>query len=40
MKVTQTAVSIIDDNNTAQPIAVSESRLTTQWSWAKFNFCW
>ena len=30
MKVTQTAANIIDDNNTSQPIAASESRLTTQ----------
>ena len=30
--------NVLDDNNTSQPIAVSESRLTTQsvnWSWAK-----
>ena len=43
MKVTQTAANVIDDNNTSQPIAASESRLTTQsanWSWAKVNFCW
>ena len=39
----QMAANIIDDNNTSQPIAASESRLTTQsayWSWAKVNFCW
>ena len=30
MKVTQTAANVIDDNNTCQPIAASESRLTTQ----------
>ena len=30
MKVTQTAANVIDDNNTSQPIAASESRLTTQ----------
>jgi len=43
MKVTQTAANVIDDNNTSQPIAASESRLTTQsanWGWAKVNFCW
>jgi len=28
MKVTQTAANVIDDNNTSQPIAASESRLT------------
>ena len=43
MEVTQTAANVIDDNNTSQPIAALESRLTTQsanWSWAKVNFCW
>ena len=38
MKVTQTAANVIDDNNTSQPVAASESRLTTQsanWGWAK-----
>jgi len=43
MKVTQTAANVIDDNNTSQPIAESESRLTTQsanWSWANVNLCW
>ena len=43
MKVTQTAANVINDNNTSQPIAASESRLTTQsanWSWAKVNFRW
>ena len=43
MKVTQTAANVIDDNNTFQQIAASESRLTTQsanWSGAKVNFCW
>jgi len=38
MTVTQTAANVIDDNNTSQPIAASESRLTTQtanWGWAK-----
>ena len=43
MKVTQTAANVIDDNNTSQPIAASESRLTTQSanrSWAKVNFCY
>ena len=41
MKVTQTVANIIDDNNTSQPIAASESRLTTQsanWSWQKLTF--
>jgi len=41
--VTQIAANVIDDNNTFQPIAASESGLTTQsanWSWAKVNFCW
>ena len=41
MKVTQTAANVIDDNNTSQPIAASESRLTTQsanWSRAKLTF--
>jgi len=41
MKVTQTAANVIDDNNTSQPIAASESRLTTQsanWSWAEVTF--
>jgi len=28
--VMQTAANVIDDNNTSQPIAASESRLTTQ----------
>jgi len=27
MKVTQTPANVIDDNNTSQPIAASESRL-------------
>ena len=38
MKVTQKAADVIDDNNTSQPIAASESRLTTQsanWSCEK-----
>ena len=41
MKVTQTAANVIDDNNTSQPIAASESRLTTQsanWSGQKLTF--
>jgi len=41
MKVTQTAAVI--NHNTSQPIAASESRLTTQSAtccWAKVNFCW
>jgi len=40
---TPAVVTLVDDNNTSQPIAASESRLTTQsanWSWAKVNFCW
>ena len=43
MKVTHMAANIIDDNNTSQTIAASESRLSTQsanWSWAKFNLSW
>ena len=43
MKVTQTAANVIDDNNTSQPIVVSESRLAMQsanWSWVKVNFSW
>jgi len=41
--MTQMAAIVIDDNNISQPIAASESTLTTQsanWSWAKVNFCW
>jgi len=41
MKVTQAAANVIDDNNTSQPIAASESRLATQsanWSWQKLIF--
>jgi len=36
MKVTQTAANVIDDNNTSQLIAASESRFTMQsanWSY-------
>ena len=37
----QTAINVIDDNNTSQPITASESRLTMQsanWSWVKLTF--